>query len=70
MVNCSFSGQKIPQGQGIMYVQNDGRVYYFINKKAEKNMMKLGRKARTTKWTGEYKALKAEHTHHKKDAKQ
>lgn len=70
MVNCSFSGKKIPPGQGIMYVQNDGRVYYFANKKAELNMMKLGRKARTTKWTSEYKALAAEHAHHKKDAKQ
>ena len=70
MVNCSFSGKKIPPGQGIMYVQNDGRVYYFINKKAERNMMKLGRKARTTKWTTEYKDLAAEHAHSKKDAKQ
>ncbi|HLP79636.1 MAG TPA: 50S ribosomal protein L24e [Acidobacteriota bacterium] len=58
MVKCSFSGKTIPPGQGIMYVQNDGRVYYFINKKAERNMLKLDRKPRTTKWTEEYHRLK------------
>ncbi len=69
MVNCSFTGKKIPLGQGLMLVQNDGRVYYFLNKKAERNMMKLGRKARTTKWTTEYHDLKAEGAHAKKSAK-
>jgi len=70
MVLCSFSGKKIPPGQGIMSVRNDGRVYYFINKKAERNMMKLGRKARTTKWTEEFQAIKAEEIQSKKGSKQ
>jgi ribosomal protein L24E len=69
MVTCSFSGKVIPPGQGIMYVKNDGRVYYFLNKKAERNMMKLDRKARTTRWTEEAQAIKAESKHSKKDAK-
>ncbi len=70
MVICSFSGKKIPPGQGIMSVRNDGRVYYFLNKKAERNMMKLGRKARTTKWTEEFHAIKAEGAQTKKSDKQ
>jgi large subunit ribosomal protein L24e len=51
MVTCSFSGKEIPPGKGIMYVKKDGRVLYFADRKAEKNMIQLGRKARTTKWT-------------------
>ena len=53
MVKCSFSGQEIPKGTGIMYVQNDGKVLYFINRKAEKNFLKLKRKPYNVKWTEE-----------------
>lgn len=59
MVTCSFTGKKIPPGKGIMYIQKDGRVLYFINGKAEKNMIKLNRKPRTTRWTETYKQVKA-----------
>ncbi|MFT4311928.1 MAG: 50S ribosomal protein L24e [Candidatus Woesearchaeota archaeon] len=58
MVQCSFSGKEIPQGRGIMYIRKDGRVWYFADRKAEKNMVKLGRKPRETKWTKEYHKIK------------
>ncbi|MFT4312906.1 MAG: 50S ribosomal protein L24e [Candidatus Woesearchaeota archaeon] len=51
MVKCSFSGKEIPPGKGIMYVKKDGKVLYFIDRKAEKNMLQLNRKPRTTRWT-------------------
>ncbi len=53
-----------------MYVQNDGRVYYFSSKKAEKNMLKLNKKARTTKWTAEFHQIKEDNKHtHAKEGK-
>lgn len=56
---CSFSGKEIPPGTGIMYVKKDGKVLWFLNSKAEKNYLKLGRKARNVKWTAEGRAQKA-----------
>ncbi len=37
-----------------MYVRNDNQRYYFCSHKCEKNMLKLGRKARNLKWTESY----------------
>ncbi len=58
MPKCSFSGKEIPPGTGIMYVKNDGKVLWFLNSKAEKNYLKLRRKPRNVKWTGEARAAK------------
>jgi len=59
MVKCSFSGEEIPAGTGIMYIKKDGRVFHFLNRKCEKQMLKLNRKPRTTKWTKTHQDLKA-----------
>ena len=59
MVNCSFTGKTIPKGKGRMLVRNSGRVLYFINGKALKNFLKLGRKPLQTKWTNFYNKQKA-----------
>lgn len=73
MVRSSFSGKEIPPGTGIMYVKKDGKILYFLNKKEEKNMLKLGRKPRRTKWTAEYadekQQRKAAAEHQKEAAK-
>lgn len=53
-VNCSFCGKEIEPGTGVMYVRNDNQRYYFCSHKCEKNMLKLGRKARNLKWTESY----------------
>lgn len=58
MVKCSFSGEDIPRGTGIMYVTKTGRVLYFKDRKAEKNMMELGRVPRRTRWTREFFSIK------------
>jgi len=38
------------KGTGKSYIKSDGRKLYFCSSKCEKNMLKLGRKARETKW--------------------
>jgi len=74
MVKCSFSGKEIPIGKGIMYVKSDGKILYFIDRKAEKNMLKLGRKPQNVKWTAEAGKVKQERmaalAHQKQDNKE
>jgi len=60
MVKCSFSGKELPIGKGIMYIKSDGKILYFIDRKAEKNMLKLGRKPQNVKWTAEAGKVKKE----------
>ena len=47
-------------GTGKMYVKTDGKIFYFCSMKCEKNMLKLKRKPRHTRWTGEAKKEKKE----------
>ena len=49
-MKCSFCGKEIEPGTGIMYVRNDGKVFYFCSSKCERNMMKLKRKPRKVEW--------------------
>jgi len=58
MANCDFCKSKIPKGTGKKYIKKDGKILNFCSNKCEKNLIKLGRKARTTKWTGEYHKIK------------
>lgn len=55
MAKCSFSGDEIPAGTGMMYVKKDGKVLYFKNSKCFKNFLKLGRKPLNTRWSKHYK---------------
>ena len=48
---CSFSGEEIEPGTGMMFVRRDGSIMWFKNSKARKNMVKLGRNSRKVKWT-------------------
>lgn len=48
---CSFCGNMLEQGTGKMFVKMDGSVLYFCSMKCEKNMLKLKRSPRRTKWT-------------------
>ena len=59
MVTCSFTGEEIEPGTGIMYVKKDGTVLYFKNSKAKKAMVDRKFKARRTPWTAEFTAEKA-----------
>jgi large subunit ribosomal protein L24e len=58
MIKCSFCGEQIEKGTGKIYVEAKGTVLNFCSSKCEKNMLKLGRKARNVEWTGEAKANK------------
>ncbi|MBD3313897.1 50S ribosomal protein L24e [Candidatus Woesearchaeota archaeon] len=55
---CSFCGKTITKGTGKVYVKTDGKLLHFCKMKCEKNMLKLKRKPRTTKWTDEYQKVK------------
>ena len=48
---CSFTGKPIPPGTGMMYVKKTGQVLHFINSKAKKNYIDLGRVPARTRWT-------------------
>jgi large subunit ribosomal protein L24e len=49
-LKCSFCGENIPQGTGIMYVKNDGRILYFCSSKCDRNT-EMGRESKNKKWT-------------------
>ena len=48
---CSFSGDEIEPGTGMMFVRRDGSIMWFKNSKARKNMVKLRRNSRKVKGT-------------------
>ena len=50
-MKCSFCGKEIPSGTGKTLIKKDGTMVHFCSSKCEKNMLKLGRKGRNTKWT-------------------
>jgi len=41
-----------------MFVTIKGKIYYFCSSKCDKNMLKLGRSKRKTKWTKAYRKEK------------
>jgi len=57
-MKCSFCKNVINKGTGKIYVQKTGKLLYFCSSKCEKNMLKLKRKPRTTRWTEEYQDIK------------
>ncbi len=57
-MKCTFCNERIEEGKGKMYVKTDGKIFYFCSLKCEKNMIKLKRKPRETKWTMTYQKIK------------
>jgi len=55
MVKCTFCGETLNPGTGKMFIKKDATILYFCSMKCEKNMIKLGRTAITTKWSSRYK---------------
>jgi large subunit ribosomal protein L24e len=49
-------------GTGKMFVMKDARVFYFCSTKCEKNMMRMNRKPRETRWTAEFAHVKKKDT--------
>ncbi|MFC1648559.1 50S ribosomal protein L24e [Nanoarchaeota archaeon] len=58
MVICDFCKNKVEPGTGKKYIKKDGHIIDFCSNKCKKNMLKLKRKPRTTKWTREYQMVK------------
>ena len=58
MAKCKFCGNEITVGTGKVLILNDGKMFYFCSNRCQKNLLKLGRKPRDTKWTLEAKSLK------------
>ena len=58
MPRCSFSGDEVQKGTGLMYVKKDGTVYYFCSCKCKKNFLKLKSEGRKKKWTISFKEFK------------
>ena len=57
MVKCTFCGNEIEKGTGMMYVEKTGKVHHFCSSKCERNV-DLGRKPKHVRWTQEFKKLK------------
>lgn len=51
---CTFCGREFEPGTGIMYVNNDGSIFWFCSSKCRKNQLELGRDPRKLKWTAYY----------------
>ena len=62
MVKCSFSGEEIEPGTGVMYVKKDGKIMYFKNSKCMKNALKLKKKFLETRWSKKYKGFQDKKT--------
>ena len=58
MAKCKFCGNEITTGTGKILIFNDGKMFNFCSNRCQKNLLKLGRKPRDTKWTLEAKSLK------------
>ena len=59
MEKCSFCGETLKTGTGLMYVKKDAKVLYFCQSKCRRNML-LKRKPRDITWTAEARKAKAE----------
>jgi large subunit ribosomal protein L24e len=53
-MDCNFCGIKIPKGTDYIFVTAKGKALYFCTSKCYKNLVKLDRKIRHTKWTQAY----------------
>lgn len=50
MPKCSFCGKEMTEHEGLIYVQNDGKIRRLCSSKCTKNSVKLKRQPRNVKW--------------------
>ena len=62
---CSFCGEEIKKGTGMMYVKKDGTVNYYCSSKCFKNSQ-LKREGRRKRWTKKYREFTGKETKSKK----
>jgi len=54
-MKCTFCGENIAAGTGMIYVLKEGKILNFCSSKCKKNQLKLGRNPDKLKWTTRYK---------------
>jgi len=54
MTRCSFCDKEMLPGTGTLYVKRDATAFWFCSSKCEKNLIKLKRARRKTRWTARY----------------
>merc|ERR1711977_384973 len=54
---CRFTGLKIEPGRGILFVKDDGELFYFLNSKAKKLQRDQKKKPSKIGWTTAYRKL-------------
>lgn len=52
--DCSFCGNPIEPGTGMLFIKRDGTRYTFCKAKCRRNLLDLGRVPRQVKWTKHY----------------
>ncbi len=57
---CSYSGDVIEPGTGLMYVKRNGEVYHYKTRKCFREHQKLKRVPRYVRWTKQARELKQE----------
>jgi len=55
---CSFCGNDIEPGTGMMFIKKEGTVFFFCSSKCRHNLLDLGRVPRWTRWTVTYQRAK------------
>lgn len=50
IMKCSFCGEEVAKGRGILFAKRDGTVLYFCGSKCKANF-NMGRKPTKLKWT-------------------
>jgi len=53
-MDCNFCSIRIPRGTEYIFVTSKGKALYFCSSKCYKNLVKLNRKPRETRWTKTY----------------
>ncbi len=48
---CTFTGEEIEPGTGLLYVKKNGEVLHYKNRKAFKNHQQLKRVPRYVRWS-------------------
>lgn len=65
-MKCSFCGTEIKPGTGKIFVKKEGKQLFFCAMKCEKNMLKLKRKPRVTRWTEDFQKARVQEKRVKK----
>jgi len=58
MAKCSFCGDTLRPGTGVMFVKKEGTALFFCSRKCERNLRGMGRNPAATRWTSAFQKEK------------